>query len=207
MKFTQPAYNDGVALVYQAAPLRKTVGLNPSSIDGLTLIGKFAFARLSERQQDVELAEMLGFFLSLKIKIRRSRQVSSDMFIQIDSKLYETGKIDSDGVNDFLYLTEIVCDGTLSLVTSVETLNSIGVPERTETLIPVYCRKKSLEKRRAVNAAIDEITPTTVFIIRSCDYADQLTLVKDSKRYSVTSITDNGTWLELTAKKTPADRR
>lgn len=94
------AYNDGVLEYGEIVPIydnaRKKIDEKFSSI------GKLMFEEMSKRDEDLLLANSLGYSLDLKLKTPKI-PFKSKYKIKIDGQLYDVYKIDYDKGNTYLY--------------------------------------------------------------------------------------------------------
>lgn len=99
-------YIDGVVLICK----KKEKGtdfsatINPQSTDDLERVVKLNYQSMSVRNQDLEFAEQSGFSLSMKIKTRIFKDITSKHMAIVDNFLYSIKYVDKDKVNMYLYL-------------------------------------------------------------------------------------------------------
>lgn len=99
-------FNDGYLTVYREK--EKTTDFsakeNVSSLDDLTKVMKLAYEEKSNRIQDYEFADKMGFSLSIKVKTRLFDGVDNKCKTIINNYLYDVSYIDYDRINQEMYL-------------------------------------------------------------------------------------------------------
>ena len=78
---------------------------NVTSKNDLKVIEKLSYQKMSKRVQDVEFAKSKKFELTMKIKVRMVKGVTTDNVAVIENKMHSIKHIDDDGnTNMYLYL-------------------------------------------------------------------------------------------------------
>ncbi len=98
-------YNDGVLEYGFMSPIydksNKKIG------ETFTTNSLYCFAELSKRNEDLELANSLGYSLDKKVKIP-IRKISPNAKVKIEDEIYDIYKIDSDKLSTYLYLKLVI---------------------------------------------------------------------------------------------------
>lgn len=93
-------YNDGVLdygkITAQYDSAKKKIG------EGFIKSGSLMFGLMKKRDEDLVLANSLGYSLDLKIKTPKIN-FDSSYKVRIDSIVYDVYKVDFDEVNNYLY--------------------------------------------------------------------------------------------------------
>lgn len=99
-------YNDGVAELYEERKPLNSFGAstNACSVDGMDPAGSAAFALQAKRREDVELADAMGFKLTVKIRCRLKPGVDIGCMAVIDDYLYRVSYMDASRTEMWLYL-------------------------------------------------------------------------------------------------------
>lgn len=93
-------YNDGVLEYGEIKPIYDSA---KKKIDEEFISkGKLMFEEMSKRDDDLMLANSLGYSLDLKLKTPR-RAFKSSYKIKIGSQIYDVYKVDNDDINTYLY--------------------------------------------------------------------------------------------------------
>lgn len=99
-KLNHQSYNDGVLEYGEIVNLydnaKKKIGETFNSL------GKLMFEEMSKRDNDLLLANSLGYSLDIKLKVP-NRPFKSSYKIKIESKTYDVYKVDNDDINTYLY--------------------------------------------------------------------------------------------------------
>ena len=99
-------FNDGVLSVYEA--VKKEVGFgaprNTREKAELQKVVKLAYKESSKREKDLEFAQSRGRTLSLKVKTRIYKNISSVHKVMIEKTLYSIIHIDYDKRKREMYL-------------------------------------------------------------------------------------------------------
>lgn len=98
--------NDGYVSIYKDPVKRGSFGAktNVESLKDLEFIVKLAYKEMNQRVQDLELLEMQGKTLSLKIKTHLFPAVESSHKVVLNNVLYDISYIDYDKINREMYL-------------------------------------------------------------------------------------------------------
>ncbi|MFR3835786.1 phage head closure protein [Eubacterium sp.] len=100
-------YIDGVVKICEKIEKKSNfrANINVTTMDDLKVIAKMNYQKMSRRIQDVEFAKSNGFELTMKIKIRKIKNITSDNVVVIENKMHSIKHIDDDGnTNLYLYL-------------------------------------------------------------------------------------------------------
>lgn len=99
-------YNDGVADLYmEPKPVNSiSAARNARTVDGLEPAGSVAFALQSKRKEDVEMADAMGFKLTVKIRCRLKLGIDIGCMAVIDEYLYKVSYMDASRTEMWLYL-------------------------------------------------------------------------------------------------------
>lgn len=98
-------YNDGFIKVYEETPIKTDFGAktNIKSRDNLKFIVKLAYQECSKREQDLQFAENNGRSLTIKVKTRLYKGLTSENKMVLNNVLYDIIYIDEDRVNKEMY--------------------------------------------------------------------------------------------------------
>lgn len=100
-------YIDGVVKVCEKVKKKTDFAANQNvtTMADLKVIYKLNFQKMSKRVQDIEFAKSENFELSMKIKTRMVKNITTDNVVVIDNKMHSIRYIDDDGnKNMYLYL-------------------------------------------------------------------------------------------------------
>ena len=99
-------YIDGVVKICRQKSNRTDFNAKISSKtqDDLKVIEKLNFQEKAKRVQDFTFAEQNGFELTMKIKVRKVKRITSKHVAVIENYMYSIKHIDSDKKNFYLYL-------------------------------------------------------------------------------------------------------
>lgn len=99
-------YIDGVVKICKKKEKKSDFGArqNVETLDDLEVIEKLNYQEMSKRIQDVTFAKQESFELTMKIKVRKVKNVTSKNVVIIEKNMYSIKHIDSDSDNLYLYL-------------------------------------------------------------------------------------------------------
>lgn len=100
-------YLDGFLTIYRPDMSNKShfgAKKNITSIEGMEIIYKLAFAQSYKRLEDMEFAESNGRSLTLKVKVRLVRGIKNSDKVVIGNTLYDIMYLDEDRNKKELYL-------------------------------------------------------------------------------------------------------
>lgn len=109
-------YNDGVAELYMEPKPVNSFGASTGecSVDGMEPAGSAAFALQSKRKEDVEMADTMGFKLTVKVRCRLKPGIDIGCMAVIDEYLYRVSYMDASRTEMWLYLEGVRPVGTPS---------------------------------------------------------------------------------------------
>lgn len=99
-------YIDGVVKICNRKNKKSDFGArqNTETLQDLDIIEKLNYQEMSKRMEDVTFAKQERFELTMKIKVRKVKNVTSKNVVVIDGCMYSIKHIDSDEKNLYLYL-------------------------------------------------------------------------------------------------------
>lgn len=104
-------YNDGIAEIYKEIPKVNDFGAakNIKNKDDLEPIVNLAFKECSKRISDIEVAEVIGNQLTIKLKTRLYESVDKGYKVIVKKTIYNIFELDFDRANQemYLYLEEV----------------------------------------------------------------------------------------------------
>ena len=104
-----PRFNDGVAYVYKEKRRENDFNakLNTRKLEHLEFVCKLDFEEMSKRQQDLEFANQNGFSLSIKIRTRLFKDITTKCKVVINDYLYDIYDLDKGRNELYLFLQEV----------------------------------------------------------------------------------------------------
>jgi hypothetical protein len=196
------APTDGIALVYRETDGRKAVGLDFSTTEGLQLAYKLPCKEMMLRALDVDRADTQGEELSAKLRTRTAPDLSTLDVVSYGGRLFEVSTVDHGSQTSFLYLSELVTDGTCELVSYSATTDAHHVKRKVEQPpVTVYVRRSRLGSNAVFSASAAYERPTTSLRIRACDYAHQEELRRDGITYAIRNTSTHGEWIDLVCEQ------
>lgn len=99
-------FNDGYVSIYKDPIKRGSFGAktNIESVDDLDFVVKLAFKEASKREEDVQMLEMQGKTLSLKVKTPIFKGIQSNYKLVHNNILYDIVYIDTDRMKREMYI-------------------------------------------------------------------------------------------------------
>lgn len=99
-------YIDGVVKICRKKDKSSDFGArqNIETMEDLEVIEKLNYQEMSKRVQDITFAQQEQFELSMKIKVRKVKNVTSQNVVVIGNQMHSIKYIDSDEKNLYLYL-------------------------------------------------------------------------------------------------------
>lgn len=99
-------YIDGVVKICKRKDKKSDFGArhNVDTMDDLEVLEKLNYQEMSKRVEDITFANQEGFELTMKIKVRKIKNVTSENVVVIDHSMHSIKYIDSDKENLYLYL-------------------------------------------------------------------------------------------------------
>lgn len=201
------APTDGVLYVMADGGGRSERGVDFSGARGLVEDYPLAFRRVRVSQRDVELAEADGSELTAKVECRLPPSISTGSDVLMDGSVFDLTRIERRGRTCWLWLSELACDGTCTLVSRDVTYDSSGIPHKRDgAACEVFCRRVAPRLSRAWAARSDELRPFLALRLRGCDYRGEGELLRDGAAYTVLSVSRVGRWVDLACERKAADR-
>lgn len=191
--------HEGVLTLYRESSTRSEVGVDWSTTYGLTKLYELPFRSMQFRSKDVELLGVDVSQITRKVACRLSPDVDTEKLAEIGGKLYEITRTDADYRWHYLYLTELACDGTATLV-GYSTTYAKGEKQRVESPTVVYVKTAEMGEVDTDDVKFDSMWPTLTLTIRACDYSRQTVIRRDGMEYRIRKVTGDGEWLRLTCE-------
>lgn len=191
------APTDGVAALCREGGERLEAGFDWSTNAGLEPLCSLPFQSLELRQQDVELAEAEGAQWTRKLRVRACPDLSTELTVEVGGVPHELSRVDVDGRLAYLYLTELVADGTAELVEEVEGYDELRQLRRTERPVTVTCRRQRPGAARDPEHDRDRLGATCELTIRARDWSGQASVRRNGLLLAVTSAATSGAWVTL----------
>ena len=106
MKSKFDRYIDGVVKICNRKNKQSDFGArqNTDTLKDLDVLIKLNYQEMSKRVEDVTFAKQESFELTIKIKVRKVKNVTSKNVAVIDNRMYAIKHTDSDNRNLYLYL-------------------------------------------------------------------------------------------------------
>ena len=196
---------DGVILVCTDTQERMERGADFSDASLLAEVYPLAFRRMRISQRDVELMDVTGSELTVKVEVRHAPDLAPEQDAVVDGRVYEITRIEDRGATCWLWTSEVATDGQCTLLSSRTVRDSHGIPVQTATETDVWCRRV---QRSATYVTKDgtELRPQLELRIRASDYDGETTLRRNGTTYTVIATSGAGRWLDLTCERKVADR-
>lgn len=191
------APTDGVASLCREAAERLEAGFDWSGAGGLQAVCCLPYQSLELRQQDVELAEAEGTQWTRKLRVRACPDLSTSLIVRVGGAPHELSRVDVDGRLAYLYLTELVADGTAELVEEVEEYDELRQLRRAERAVTVTCRRQRPGAARDPAHDRDRLGATCELTIRARDWSGQTSVRRNGLLLAVTSAATSGAWVTL----------
>ena len=97
-------YIDGVARICKLKNPTSEFSRKVMGADDLEQICKLNYSEMSKRIQDIDFAQAEKFELTMKIKVRKVKNINSQHLVIIGNKVHSIKYMDSDSHNLYLYL-------------------------------------------------------------------------------------------------------
>lgn len=191
------APTDGVATLCREGAERLEAGFDWSTSEGLEPLCPLPYQAMELRQQDVELAEAEGAQWTRKLRVRACPELSTDLAVEVGGVPHELSRVDVDGRLAYLYLTELVADGTAELVEEVEGYDELRQLRRSERPVTVTCRRQRPGAARDPAHDRDRLGATCELTIRARDWSGQASVRRNGIPLAVTSAATSGAWVTL----------
>ena len=191
--------HEGVLTLYRESDRRSEVGIDWSTTYGLTKLYELPFRSMQFRSKDVELLGVDASQITRKVACRLSPELDTEKLVEIGGRLYEITRTDADYRWYYLYLTELACDGTATLV-GYSTTYAKGEKQRVESPTIVHVKTASMGEVDTDDVKFESMWPTLVLTIRACDYGRQAIVRRDGIEYRIRKVTGDGEWLKLTCE-------
>ena len=163
--------------------------------------------RMRVSSRDVELADSTGSEISAKVELRSAPLLEPDSDVLWDGTVYEVTRVESRGRTSWVWLSEVACDGTCGLVRTSTARDRHGIPAGPDSdPVTVYCRKVAPSAVRKAKDSLDALRPSLFLRLRASDYDGETTVVRNTLRYSVTSVSRAGRWVDLTCEQKAGER-
>lgn len=196
------APTDGVLAIVSETPERAARGYDWTGEGGTERVCALPFESMSMRQQDVEMAESQGAQWTRKVRVRACPALSAGALAVIGGRPHEVGYVDVSGRLAYLYLTELVGDGTVDLVAESVTYDADRQRRVVEKLTTVHARRARPGASRSTGAGRDRLATTCDVTLRAVDWVGERTLVRGATKMAVESATTDGAWVTLTCRQT-----
>lgn len=196
------APTDGVARIVTEAPERLARGYDWTGEGGTVTACALPFQAMSMRQQDVELAESQGAQWTRKVRVRACPALEAGELAIVGGRPHEVGYVDVSGRLAYLYLTELVGDGTVDLVAESVTYDGDRQARRTEAVTTVHARRQAPGASRTTAASRDALAATCDVTVRAVDWAGETVVRRGGASMAVQSATASGAWVTLSCRVT-----
>lgn len=97
-------YIDGVAKICKVKNPTSEFKRKNINLDDLEVVCKLNYSEMSKRIQDIDFAQAENFELTMKIKVRKIKNINSQFMVIIGNKIHSIKYMDSDSRNLYLYL-------------------------------------------------------------------------------------------------------
>lgn len=191
------APTDGVVALCRETDERLAAGFDWSTNAGLEPLCSLPYQSMELRQQDVELAETEGAQWTRKLRVRACPQLSTCLTVEVGGVPHELSRVDMDGRLAYLYLTELVADGTAELIETIEEYDELRQLRRTEVATTVTCRRQRPGAARDAAHDRDRLGATCELAIRARDWSGQTAIRRNGLLLAVTGATTLGAWVTL----------
>ncbi|MEY8436149.1 hypothetical protein AAK967_00155 [Atopobiaceae bacterium 24-176] len=191
------APTDGALWLCAESAERLSRGFDWSGTAGLVRGVFLPYRSMLLRSDDVALAASEGDAYTAKVRVAAPPGLSTVSVVEMGGAAYDLTRYDVEGRSAYLYLTEVVSDGTVALVDQRTTYDELGQADRSESTVTVTARDVSV----SVEGSTGSLTAT----VRTVDYRGEPTVVRDGTRYSVTAAAVDGEWTKLSASVQPTD--
>ena len=201
------APTDGVLYVTIDTDARALRGADFSDLELLDAVFPLAYRRMRISSRDVELSDSTGSAVTAKVETRAAIGLTPELDVIFEDGVYEITRVEQRGHTYWLWLSDLVTDGTVDLMPSVTTRDSHGIPvSDSKSVKRVWCRKIAPASKRTTVDGVDSLTPSMTVRLRAIDYAGEPKLTRDGVEYSVTSTDGHGAWVDLTCSRKVSDR-
>lgn len=191
------APTDGALWLCTESGERLSRGFDWSGTAGLVRGTCLPYRSMMLRSDDVDLAAADGDAYTAKVCVAAPPGLSTVSAVEMAGGSYDLTRYDVEGRLAYLYLTEVVSDGKVTLVDQRTTYDELGQAVRSESEVVVTARD--------VFASTDGGTRSLTATVRAVDYRGEPTVVRDGTRYSVTATAEDGKWTKVSASVQPTD--
>ena len=165
-----------------------------------------AYRRMRISSRDVELAQATGSEITAKVEVRHAPGLGVMVDAVLDGAPYEITRVEDRGATCWLWLSEIACDGTCTLVKKTVTYDALAIPEESETYTPVYVRRVELSSKLVTRSGVDGLDALCTMRLRAADYDGERTVMRGGTTYTVVTAEGHGRWVDLTCRERGSDR-
>lgn len=200
------SFGDGVVTMCRATAARSARGVDWTGAEGLEPYATLPYRFMRLRSDDYALQGDDAESATLKMQVRTPYDevpVRTTDVAVVGTRAYDVTAVDGSakGCYKYLYLTELVADGTAALEAENTTYDDLGIAHQSPTTQVVYVRRATQTD--------DGGTPALYLTVRACDYAGERAVVRDKlgspQRYSVRTVAWSGEWATLTCMEGGAD--
>lgn len=191
------APTDGALWLCVESAERLSRGFDWSGTAGLVRGVCLPYQSMLLRSDDVALAASEGDAYTAKVRVAAPPGLSTISVVEMGGAAYDLTRYDVEGRSAYLYLTEVVSDGTVTLVDQRTTYDELGQAVRETSRTDVVAASCRLET--------DGGTPCLTVRLRAVDYRGEATVERDGTGYHVDSAVSAGEWTDVRCLSTAHD--